>query len=73
MVNIQTATIIDVTGTMGANVAGIFASFGGAKVFCVGRDIKKVKKTILCIVKSLKQMLSKRIVFLQISLCWKNA
>ena len=39
---------------MGANVAGIFASFGNAKVFCVGRDIEKVKKTIPRIVKSVK-------------------
>lgn len=39
---------------MGANVAGIFASFGDAKVYCVGRDIEKVKKTIPRIVKSIK-------------------
>ena len=47
-------TVIGVTGTMGANVAGIFASFGDAKVYCVGRDIEKVKKTIPRIVKSVK-------------------
>lgn len=52
--NINTVTVIGVTGTMGANVAGIFASFGGAKVFCVGRDINKVKKTIPRIIKSVK-------------------
>ena len=51
---IQTVTVIGVTGTMGANVAGIFASFGDAKVYCVGRDIEKVKKTIPRIVKSVK-------------------
>ena len=39
---------------MGANVAGIFASFGDAKVFCVGRNIEKVKKTIPRIIKSVK-------------------
>ena len=39
---------------MGANVAGIFASFGDAKVYCVGRDIEKVKKTIPRIVNSVK-------------------
>ena len=44
--DIQTVTVIGVTGTMGANVAGIFASFGDAKVYCLGRDIEKVKKTI---------------------------
>ena len=45
MMNIQTVTVIGVTGIMGANVAGIFASFGDAKVYCVGRDIEKVKRT----------------------------
>lgn len=52
--NIQTVTVIGVTGTMGANVAGIFASFGDAKVYCVGRDIDRVKRTIPRIVKSVK-------------------
>ncbi len=51
---IRTVTVIGVTGTMGANVAGIFASFGNAKVYAVGRDIEKVKKTIPRIVKSVK-------------------
>ena len=52
--DIRTVTVIGVTGTMGANIAGIFASFGDAKVYCVGRDINKVKKTIPRIVKSVK-------------------
>ena len=52
--NIRTVTVIGVTGTMGANIAGIFASFGNAKVYCIGRDINKVKKTIPRIVKSVK-------------------
>ena len=52
--NINTVTVIGVTGTMGANIAGIFASFGDAKVYCVGRDIEKVRKTIPRIVKSVK-------------------
>ena len=51
---IRTVTVIGATGTMGANVAGIFASFGNAKVYCVGRDIEKVKNTIPRIVKSVK-------------------
>lgn len=51
---ITTVTVVGVTGTMGANVAGIFASFGDAKVYCVGRDIEKVKKTIPRIVKSVR-------------------
>ena len=52
--DIKTVTVIGVTGTMGANVAGIFASFGDAKVYCIGRDIEKVKKTIPRIVNSVK-------------------
>ncbi len=52
--NIKTVTVIGVTGTMGANVAGIFASFGNAKVYCVGRDLKKVNETIPRIVKSVR-------------------
>ena len=51
---IKTVTVIGATGTMGANVAGIFASFGDAKVFCVGRDIEKVKKTVPRIVQSVR-------------------
>lgn len=54
MINIQTVTVVGVTGTMGANVAGIFASFGNAKVYCVGRDFEKVRKTIPRITKSVK-------------------
>ena len=52
--NIKTVTVIGVTGTMGANVAGIFASFGNAKVYAIGRDINKVKSTIPRIVKSVR-------------------
>lgn len=51
---INVVTVIGVTGTMGANIAGIFASFGNAKVYCVGRDIDKVKRTIPRIVKSVR-------------------
>lgn len=52
--NIKTVTVIGVTGTMGANIAGIFASFGNAKVYCLGRDIEKVRRTIPRIVKSVR-------------------
>lgn len=52
--NIRTVTVIGATGTMGANIAGIFASFGDAKVYCISRDIDKAKKTIPRIVKSVK-------------------
>ena len=54
MKNIQTVTVVGATGTMGPNVAGIFASFGDAKVFCVGRNLEKVNKTIPRIVKSVR-------------------
>lgn len=54
MLNINTVTVVGVTGTMGANIAGIFASFGDAKVYCIGRDIERVKKAIPRIVKSVK-------------------
>lgn len=54
MMNIKTVTIIGATGTMGSNVAGIFASFGDARVFCVGRDIEKVRRIVPNIVKSVK-------------------
>ena len=54
MLKIKTITVIGATGTMGANVSGIFASFGNAKVYMVGRDIEKVKKTLPRVVKSVK-------------------
>lgn len=54
MLNIKTVTVIGVTGTMGANIAGIFASFGNAKVYCLGRNLSKVRQTISTIVKSVK-------------------
>lgn len=52
--NVNVVTVIGATGTMGANVAGIFASFGEAKVYCLARDIEKVKNTIPKIVSSVK-------------------
>ncbi|MBR2529098.1 MAG: 3-hydroxyacyl-CoA dehydrogenase family protein [Blautia sp.] len=52
--NIRTVTVIGVTGTMGANIAGIFASFGCARVYCLGRSMKKVQNTIPRIVMSVK-------------------
>ncbi len=51
---IKTVTVIGATGTMGANVAGIFASFGDAKVYCVGRSIDKVRQTLPRIVRSVR-------------------
>lgn len=54
MISINIITVIGSTGTMGANVAGIFASFGNAKVYCIARNIDKVKKTIPRIIKSVR-------------------
>lgn len=51
---INTVTVVGASGTMGANVAAIFASFGDAKVYCIGRNIEKVRKTFPRIVKSIK-------------------
>lgn len=39
---IKTVTVIGANGTMGANISAIFASFGNAKVYMIGRDIEKV-------------------------------
>ena len=44
--NIKTVTVIGAGGTMGRNVSAIFASFGNAKVFMVGRDIQRIKNVI---------------------------
>lgn len=41
MREIKTVTVLGANGTMGANVSAIFASFGNAKVYMVGRDIEK--------------------------------
>lgn len=51
---IKTVTVIGASGTMGANIAGIFASFGDAKVFMVGRDIEKIKMIIPRVIKSVR-------------------
>ena len=40
---IKTVTVIGANGAMGANISGIFASFGDAKVYMVGRDPEKIK------------------------------
>lgn len=41
--NIKTVTVVGANGTMGTNVSAIFASFGGAKVYMVSRDMDKSK------------------------------
>ena len=52
--NVKVVTVIGVTATMGTNISGIFASFGDTKVYCIARDIEKMKKTIPRITKSVK-------------------
>lgn len=44
MLNIKTVTVIGATGTMGTNVAGIFASFGNAKVYMVGCNLENFER-----------------------------
>lgn len=43
MQEIKTVTVVGANGTMGTNVAAIFASFGDAKVYMVSRDLEKSK------------------------------
>ena len=43
MMKINTVTVIGANGTMGTNISGIFASFGGAKVYMIARDIHKAE------------------------------
>lgn len=52
--NIKTVTVIGANGTMGCNIAGIFASFGEAKVYMVCRDIEAAKKAKLKATMSVK-------------------
>lgn len=42
---IKTVTVVGANGTMGTNLSGIFASFGGAMVYMVSYDKEKSKKT----------------------------
>lgn len=51
---IKTVTVIGANGTMGANISGIFASFGDAKVYMVGRDPEKIKAAREMAAKSVK-------------------
>ena len=41
---INNVVVIGASGAVGKTVSGIFASFGNAKVYMVGRDIKKLEK-----------------------------
>ena len=52
--HIKTVTVVGANGTMGTNVSGIFASFGGAKVYMVSRDIEKSRAAAIRAGKSVK-------------------
>ena len=45
MLKINSVVVIGATGAVGKTVSGIFASFGDAKVYMVGRDISKLEKS----------------------------
>jgi len=51
---IKTVTVIGANGTMGSNITGIFASFGGAKVYMISRTLDKSIAAIEKVVKSVK-------------------
>lgn len=44
--DIKTVTVIGANGTMGRNVAAIFAAFGNCKVYLICRSIEKAKETV---------------------------
>lgn len=52
--NISTVTVIGANGTMGALVAGMYASFGGAKVYLISRSIEKSMKAVDVAVQSVR-------------------
>lgn len=54
MIKIKTVTVVGANGTMGTNVSGIFASFGGATVYMVSRDKEKSRKAALKAGKTVK-------------------
>lgn len=43
---VQTVTVLGANGTMGCNISGIFASFGGAKVYMVCRTMEKAAAAV---------------------------
>lgn len=47
-------TVVGANGTMGTNVSAIFASFGGAKVYMVSRDLEKSRAAVLRACKSVR-------------------
>ena len=51
---IKTVAIIGANGTMGCNISGIFASFGGAKVYMISRSMEKSRKAAKRAAKSVR-------------------
>lgn len=49
-----TVTVVGANGTMGANISGIFASFGDARVFMVSRDIESSRRAARAAAQSVK-------------------
>ena len=54
MIDIKVVTILGANGTMGRNIAAIFASFGQAKVYLACRTMEKATKAIKDAYKSVK-------------------
>ena len=52
--NIKTVTVVGANGTMGSNVAGIWASFGGAHVYMISRTKEKSEEAIKRATKSVR-------------------
>ena len=52
--DIKTVTVIGSTGTMGRNVAGIFASFGNARVYMLARNANAARRLIPEVVASVR-------------------
>ena len=46
MVRIKTISVLGANGTMGRNIAGIFASYGNAKVYLITRTMEKSRIAI---------------------------
>ena len=60
---LQKIVVIGGTGTVGKNVAGIFASFGNANVYSVGRNLEKAGKACLESALSVKAITVKSNIF----------
>ena len=61
--NIKVVTVIGANGTMGRNVAAIFASFGNAKVYMVCRTKEKAEKAVISAYNSIRtESIKKRLI-----------